>query len=95
MDFLLKEGFSESLINQLIKQYDKTIIQEFILEEENVKDIIHYFRTIGIKRIDDLLLTRITIFTKDINDVKDAFLKHNIKKAVDEINEDIDLIDFV
>ena len=95
MDFLLEEGFSESLINRLIKQYDETIIQEFILEEENVKDIIHYFNTIGIKNIDELLLTRITIFTKDINEVKDAFLKHNIKKAVDEINEDINTIDFI
>ena len=95
MDFLLEEGFSESLINRLIKQYDETIIQEFILEEENVKDIIHYFNTIGIKKIDELLLTRITIFTKDINEVKDAFLKHNIKKAVDEINEDINTIDFI
>ncbi len=95
MDFLLNEGFKESFINQLINKYDETIIQEFILEEENVKDIIHYFRKIGIERIDDLLLTRITIFTKDLNQVKDAFLKHNIKEVVDEINEDINAIDFV
>jgi hypothetical protein len=45
--------------------------------------------------IDELLLTRIEIFTKDINEVKDAFLKHNIKEIVKEINEDITTIDFI
>ena len=95
MNFLLELGFSEELINKMINRYDKTIIEEFILEEGNVVDVIKYLQKIGVEPIDELLLTRIQIFTKDINDVKDAFLKHNIKKMVDKINQDINNIDFV
>lgn len=95
MNFLLEEGFNIELINKMINNYDESIIDQFIIEKENVKDVINYLKKIGIKDIDKLLQTRIEIFTKDINSVKDAFLKHNIKEKVEEINNDINNIDFV
>ena len=95
MDFLLEDGLSKELIDQIEKKYDDAIIDQFILEEENVHDVIRYFKKIGIHRIDTLLLTRIEVFMKDINDVKDAFLRHNIKQMVEEINKDINNIDYV
>ena len=95
MNFLLEEGFSIELINKMINNYDEGIIDQFIIEKENVKDVINYLKKIGIKDIDKLLQTRIEIFTKDINSVKDAFLKYNIKEKVEEINNDINNIDFV
>lgn len=95
MDFLLKDGISKTTINKMMEKYDESILEQFSLEEENIHDVIHYFKKIGIKEIDLLLLTRIEIFTKDINEVKDAFLKHNIKEIVDEINKDINRIDYV
>ena len=95
MNFLLEDGFNKELINQIEKRYDESIIDQFILEEENVHDVIRYFKKIGIHHIDILLLTRIEIFMKDINDVKDAFLRHNIKQMVEEINKDINNIDYV
>ena len=95
MDFLLEEGFSKELIKKMISRYDESVIDMFILEQENVIDVIHYFQRIGIKQIDVLLLSRIELFTKDINDIKDVFLKHNIKQIVDQINEDINMIDFI
>ncbi|MBR3211024.1 MAG: hypothetical protein IKF71_03695 [Bacilli bacterium] len=95
MKFLLEDGFSQDLIQQMKTRYDMAIIYQFSLEEENVRDVIRYFKRIGIERIDLLLLTRIEIFMKDINEVKDAFLRHNIKKIVDEINLDINKIDCV
>ena len=95
MDFLLEEGFSKDLVKKMISRYDESVIDMFILEQENVIDVIHYFQRIGIKQIDVLLLSRIELFTKDINDIKDVFLKHNIKQIVDQINEDINTIDFI
>ena len=95
MDFLLEEGFSNHLLSEITKKYDSAILDQFSLEEENVKDVIHYFQKIGINRIDLLLLNRIEIFTKDINTIKDAFLRHNIKEMVEQINEDINRIDYV
>ncbi len=95
MNFLLEEGFDLELINKMINNYDESIIDQFIIEKENVKDVINYFKKIGINNIDLLLQTRIEVFTKDINSVKDSFLKHNIKEKVAEINKDINSIDFV
>ena len=95
MDFLLEEGFKEEIIKKMKQRYDSSVLDLFLLEQENVLDVIHYFQRIGIRVIDELLLTRIEIFTKDINEVKDAFLKHNIKEIVKEINEEITTIDFI
>ena len=95
MRFLLEDGFSNDLIRQMKNRYDEAILDQFCLEEENVHDVIRYFKRIGIQRIDILLLTRIDLFMKDIIEIKDTFLKYNIKKVVDEINQDISAIDFI
>ena len=95
MNFLLEDGFSMDLIDQMTKRYDDGILDQFSLEEENVQDVIRYFQKIGIQKIDVLLLTRIEVFMKDINEVKDAFLHHNIKQVVEEINKDIHYIDYI
>ena len=95
MDFLLKDGISRETIKKVQQKYDESIIDQFCLEEENVHDVIRYFKKIGIKSIEELLLTRIEIFTKDINDIKDAFLHHNIKEIVEKINKDINTIDYI
>lgn len=95
MNFLLEDGFTNELIHQMKRRYDEAILDQFSLEEENVKDVIHYFQKIGIENIDVLLLNRIEVFMKDVNEVKDAFLQHNIKQVVEEINKDINYIDLI
>ena len=95
MDFLLEEGFQDDFIKKMRQRYDASVLDLFCLEQENVLDVIHYFQKIGIHVIDELLLTRIEVFTKDINEVKDAFLKYNIKELVGQINQDITTIDFI
>jgi len=95
MNFLLEEGIQKETIERIKNHYDESMIEQLILEEENVKDVIHYFQKIGIKEIDLLLQTRLEVFTKDINSIKDAFLRHNIKEQVELINQDINNIDFI
>lgn len=89
MDFLLDEGFSKEVINELINKYDESIIDQFILDSYNVVEVINYMREIGIKKIDQLLLTHIGVFLKDIDRVKAAFNKHDINEIVKDINDDI------
>ena len=89
MDFLLDEGFTKEFISELSNKYDEGIIDQFILDSYNVIEVINYMKEIGIKRIDELLLTHIGVFLKDIDRVKRSFNKHDINEIVKEINEDV------
>lgn len=89
MDFLLDYEISGKTIDNLEKNYEESTIDIFKLEKDNVIEVIKYFKKIGIKNIEDLLLYNITLFTKDIETLKKAFNKHDIMEFVYKINEDI------
>ncbi len=92
MKFLLDLGIKEETINSINTKYDEGVIDNFKIEEDNVTDVINYFNEIGIYDIDRLLTFDLTIFTKDIEYIKDCFEKTNIKETVRLINEDITYI---
>ena len=89
MKFLLDLGIKENTINSIYTKYDEGVIDNFRVEEDNVEEVINYFREIGIVDIDNLLIFDLTIFTKDIEYVKECFNKQNLKEIVKSINEDI------
>ncbi|MBQ8534783.1 MAG: hypothetical protein IJ463_03770 [Bacilli bacterium] len=92
MNFLLDLGIKQNTINSIKTKYDEGVIDNFRVEEDNVEEVINYFREIGIVDIDNLLIFDLTIFTKDIDYVKECFNKHNLKEVVKSINEDITYI---
>lgn len=92
MNFLLDLGIKQNTINSIKTKYDEGVIDNFRVEEDNVEEVINYFREIGIVDIDNLLMFDLTIFTKDIDYVKECFNKHNLKEVVKLINEDITYI---
>lgn len=92
MNFLLDLGIKQNTINSIKTKYDEGVIDNFRVEEDNVEEVINYFREIGIVDIDNLLIFDLTIFTKDIDYVKECFNKHNLKEVVKSINEDITFI---
>lgn len=92
MNFLLDLGIKQNTINSIKTKYDEGVIDNFRTEEDNVEEVINYFREIGIVDIDNLLIFDLTIFTKDIDYVKECFNKHNLKEVVKSINEDITFI---
>ena len=92
MNFLLDLGIKQNTINSIKTKYDEGVIDNFRTEEDNVEEVINYFREIGIVDIDNLLIFDLTIFTKDIDYVKECFNKHNLKEVVKSINEDITYI---
>ena len=89
MKFLLDLGIKENTINSIYTKYDEGVIDNFRVEEDNVEEVINYFREIGIVDIDNLLIFDLSIFTKDIDFIKECFNKQNIKEIVKSINEDI------
>ena len=95
MKFLLEEGFTQELIDKLILKYDEGILDIFQIEKNNVIDNIRYLKQLGIKRLEELILFRIELFTKDPEEIKEAFDKPNWKEIVEEINEDVLYIDKV
>ena len=82
MNFLLDLGIKQNTINSIKTKYDEGVIDNFRTEEDNVEEVINYFRKIGIVDIDNLLIFDLTIFTKDIDYVKECFNKHNLKEVV-------------
>lgn len=92
MNFLLDLGIKQNTINSIKTKYDEGVIDNFRTEEDNVEEVINYFREIGIVDIDNLLIFDLTIFTKDIDYVKECFNKHNLKEVVKSINKDITFI---
>lgn len=89
MKFLLEEGFSTELVDKLEKKLDPATIELVEIESDNVIEVINYLKEIGIKDIETLIITYIELFTRDIDDVKKAFNKHNIEEVVNKINEDV------
>ena len=92
MKFLLDLGIKEKTIDSLIKKYDETILDIVKIESDNVEEVINYFKEIGIKVIEELLVLDITIFTKDIDFIKEVFSKKDIAETVKLINQDITYI---
>lgn len=92
MKFLLDLGIKENTINSLIKKYDEGVLDVVKTESDNVEEVIKYFKEIGIIDIDSLLIFDITIFTKDIDYVKEIFENQNIRETVKLINNDISYI---
>ena len=92
MKFLLDIGIKETTVDSLIKKYDAGVLDVIITESDNVEEVINYFREIGIVEIDNLLIFDITIFTKDIDLVKETFENQNKEETVKLINKDITYI---
>ncbi len=93
MQFLLEKGFTQELIDKLTLKYDEGILDVFQIEKRNVSDVIDFFRQIGIENIEELMLFRIELFTKDVEEVKEIFDDEHVHEMVQEINEDILNID--
>ena len=92
MKFLLDLGIKEKTIDSLIKKYDESILDIVKIESDNVEEVINYVKEIGIKVIEELLVLDITIFTKDIDFIKEVFSKKDIVETVKLINQDITYI---
>ena len=95
MSYLIDLGFSNTIIDDIKKKYDDSIIDLIKLDSDNITEIVNYLKEIGIKEVEELFSSYIELFLRDIDEVKDAFNKHNIDEIVNKINEDITNIELV
>jgi len=93
IDFLLINGIKL----ETIKEISKNSANVFDLEsnkDECIK-IITFFRFIGIKNIDDILLNNLGIFFKTKDEIVKRFSKYNVETLVEKINLDPNNIDVI
>ena len=83
MEFLLPFGITKETIAQVIKNNDETLIENLICDQEMVINNLNYFKEIGIKRINDLLIERTDLFLvpTEILKEKQYFREKNISRA--------------
>ena len=67
MEFLLPFGITKETIAQVIKNNDETLIENLICDQEMAINNLNYFKEIGIKRINDLLIER-TVLRELVNE---------------------------
>lgn len=96
MEFLLPFGITKETIAQVIKNNDETLIENLICDQEMVINNLNYFKEIGIKRINDLLIERTDLFLVPIEILKEKLDKFNLNVLSELVNEDfcnLELID--
>jgi negative regulator of genetic competence, sporulation and motility len=88
MNNLLEIGISNNTIKEMINKNDYLTIEDLDFNYNNVKDIIKYFKNIGINNIDNLLINYNYIFFIDLDIIKEELNKYDINEVVNSINSD-------
>ena len=78
MKFLIDYGVSPLVVDKIIQNNDEILIKNAEFDSEIVLNNIKYFESIGIKRIDDLLIERLDLFFNKTDRLKKEFNKLNI-----------------
>lgn len=95
MNYLREFDITDDVIESIKKNNDEAVVQGLIYAEENVKEVIKYFKTINILVINELLISRPEVFTINCDKLKLEFNKYNIEVLVNLINEDLNAINFL
>ena len=86
-------GEGKNLIEKLMKNLEYDEVLCLACNHENVKKIIDFFKNIGIRNIDELLLNRYYIFLKDSDNIISAFNNIDLVNTVLKINDSYEYID--
>ena len=93
IDFLIVSGIRKQTIDKL-KENPANVYDLSVNKEECIK-IITYLKLIGIKNIDELLLSYLGLFFKTKEEVSQMFIEKDLNKMVELINEDLSNIDLL
>ena len=91
-DFLRECGISDEAINELETICSKEMLYNLYCNEYQIKEIINYFNSIGIKCTEDILINFTGLFLETFNDIKKMFEGKDIDRLVKSINEDYNVI---
>ena len=91
LDFLRKYT-SDSVITKIEKENSSANIYNLNCNLEEVCKIIEYLKELEITCIDNLLIYRIDIFFRSLDDLKKLFNKYETNSLVQALNSDYTII---
>ena len=86
MDFLT-DYVSQNIIDKILIKYSKEMIVSIIYKEDNVKEVIKYFKSLGFD-IETLLINRLDIFLININHLKENIESYNKDEVIESLKND-------
>ncbi len=95
MDFLLEYGITKDTIKKIKENNEESTCFYFMLQENNIKEVIEYLLSINIEVIETLLIDRLELFFIPKEEIKKRFETYNIEVLVQLINEDINVLNNV
>ncbi len=100
MDFLKKDGFSDSEIKEIIENNYENILTNIDLNYENVQTIVEYLMGIGIEKqsIKEIFMYQVGLFFKTKQEIEASFDEYQLDSVVKSLNYDpdsVELIDFI
>ena len=93
MDFL-SNYVSQDIIDKILVKYSKEMIVSIIYQEDNVKEVIEYFKSLGFD-IETLLINRLDIFLININHLKENIESYNKDEVIESLKNDISILDYL
>ena len=93
MDFL-SNYVSQDIIDKILIKYSKEMIVSIIYKEDNVKEVIEYFKSLGFD-IETLLINRLDIFLININHLKENIESYNKDEVIESLKNDISILDYL
>lgn len=89
IEFLKEYNISSDTLKEVKKKYYKEIIFNIDNNEYEVRKILDYLKSLGIKDFNNLVLENLPILLSDYDYIYDTFSKlPNIKEVINNINKD-------
>jgi hypothetical protein len=92
LEFLKNYNISDNVIKKVEKENSSANIYNLNCNLEEASLIIEYFNELGLTCIDNLLIYRIDIFFKSLDEIKKMFSKYETNSLVQALNNDYNII---
>lgn len=93
MKFLKNKGFTDEQIDSILDIYSEEIIDTFLLNKENVIEVIDYLQAYGIKDIPKLMMERIDIFYLPYTTIMELFSHYEKDSVIATLDYDASIFD--
>lgn len=92
IDFMKELGISEVVISDITNTYSDSVLFSLSCNRFEIGKIISYFKDLGIVNINEIVSNNLDFFFQTFNDVKALFMKYDIKRLVELINSNSEVI---
>ena len=94
MNFLKKIGISNKTVQEMLKRYEPSVINNAMLDEKKIVEVVFYLRKNGLTNIDGLMLYDLTFLFLGKDKIEELLEKNgSVSENIAKINEDVKYID--